>query len=72
MYYILLANKFLIKHFYAHFTYILLLYIHAPRGNQLRLTRSACLNKVIYLSIRIRIRVLSVRTREKALRWVRD
>ena len=25
--------------------------MHAPRGNQLRLTRSACLNKVIYLSI---------------------
>ena len=24
--------------------------MHAPRGNQLRLTRSACLNKVIYLS----------------------
>ena len=25
--------------------------MHASRGNQLRLTRSACLNKVIYLSI---------------------
>ena len=25
--------------------------MHAPRGNQLRLTRSACSNKVIYLSI---------------------